>query len=259
MEIQNNDNLKNMDGLNHLTSVGGSLRICGNEKLQSLNLEELISVSNDFTVFENCSLPIGQATQLRDQVLGGDGVGGEITIRCNYDESYPGPAWVGNYTIRDNSDVKKLSSYTYVTGDLKIADSEYNEFERLTNLTRVGCSLIIQNNHTLTNLTCFENLTTIDGNLVIINNDALTNLAGLENLTSTGNLLSIRENDVLMTLNLDKLCSVGGDVQIKDHDELCENLAIDLKNQIETCPEGGVTNSHSEIDIANNKDCSSNL
>ena len=48
----------------------------------------------------------------------------------------------------------------------------------------------------------------------------------------------------------------GSRFEIQSNSELCENLAINLKNQIETCPDGGFLSTSPHSVIGNNKDCS---
>lgn len=113
-------------------------------------------------------------------------------------------------------------------------------------------------NGALTSLTGLDNLESIGGNIDIFGNDALIDLEGLGNLTSVDGGLDISENTSLTVLNLDKLCSVNTMFRIDNNYELCNSLALDLINQIGTCPGGGFgfddTDSENVV-VDGNKDC----
>lgn len=229
LDILSNDLLTSLAGLENITTVGG-LDIYNNDKLLQLGLGNLNSVSNNFSVRSNCRLPTSIAVALKNQILDSDGIGGETIIKNNFDDSYPGPVWLGHYSIENHSDLVDLSGYNYVSGNLIIS----------------GTTDIID-------LTGLENLTRVGGFLKILSNDALTTLFGIHNITSIGDGLDIRLNNALTDLRLDKLRSVGGDFYILQNYSLCDNIALDLKNQVETCTIGGLTG---YINISGNKDCS---
>lgn len=91
---------------------------------------------------------------------------------------------------------------------------------------------------------------------MVARNPALKSITGFENITSVGGNLSILDNDALSDINFDQLCSVGGEeFTIKSNPKLCNNLATDLKNQVEVCPGGGFV-FDPDILINGNKDCS---
>ncbi len=81
--IANNNSLINLAALSNITSVGEDLYIQGNESLTTLGLDSLNDVGDDFMIFENIILPVSLAEALRDQVLAGDGIGGEEMICDN--------------------------------------------------------------------------------------------------------------------------------------------------------------------------------
>ena len=92
LAISDNDSLENLYGLNNLKSVGGGLTIVNNNALRSLGFDSLFSVGNDlsrdsnhFNINSNLELCNYHAEDLRDQVLNGAGIGGEITIQDNRD------------------------------------------------------------------------------------------------------------------------------------------------------------------------------
>lgn len=82
LEIKNTS-LTNLEGLNNLTSVDQDFEIVDNDSLTSLVLNSLHFVGNNFYIAENINLCTSLAEELRDQVLSGGGIGGEIVIRDN--------------------------------------------------------------------------------------------------------------------------------------------------------------------------------
>jgi hypothetical protein len=78
------------------------------------------------------------------------------------------------------------------------------------------------------------------GNLYVHSNHLLTSLSGLNNLTSVGWNLSIISNNALVDLLIDDLCLVGADFKIVSNLTLCNDLANNLKDQIQACPNGGI-------------------
>ncbi len=81
--------LTSLTGLQNITSVGGDLDIEHNSVLTSLGLAALQYVGSDFLVKYNSMLCRSLAEELRDQVLAGAGIGGEVTIIGNKDCTTP--------------------------------------------------------------------------------------------------------------------------------------------------------------------------
>jgi hypothetical protein len=110
--IEGNDVLTNLFGLQNITSVGGSLNVSSNRKLTSLSclnkvktvgyldvcrnsslaflgMSELSKVDERFGIYNNSTLCKSLTEELRDQVLAGEGIGGEIHIYGNKDCTMP--------------------------------------------------------------------------------------------------------------------------------------------------------------------------
>jgi len=82
--IWDNNSLTSLSGLESLNNVGDDVRINNNDSLTSLTgLNNLNSVDGDFKIYENIILPTSLAEDLKDQVLAGGGIGGEIRICGN--------------------------------------------------------------------------------------------------------------------------------------------------------------------------------
>ena len=77
--------LTNLNELGNITTVGEDLLISNNYYLTRLGLDGLRYVGNNFKISENNELCTDLAETLKDQVLAGNGIGGEIDIAGNMD------------------------------------------------------------------------------------------------------------------------------------------------------------------------------
>jgi len=159
------------------------------------------------------------------------------------------PIWLGDYIIKDNTDVQSLKEYTTITGYLEIDNSDLTNLAGLENITSVR-NLIIRDNATLESLSGLENLESVGGSLSIVWNDALTNLSGLENLASVGGGMHVDRNAALTLLGMTGLQKVGGWFYIYYNPLLCTSLAEELMSQV--LAREGIGG---ERNIDRNKDC----
>lgn len=237
ISIRDNDSLTTLAGLENIAETV-DIDIQENAKLRHLNLDKLNCVSDDFYIYSNFRLPESEIAALKDQVLAGNGIGGDITIKYNYDDSYPGPVWFGSCVINNREDLDKLSEINYVTGDLYVRAQMVNEaidtggaighlssdivdFKGIESLTRVGRSLAIGHMDNLTSLAGLENLAFVGHYLEISENPALISLTGFENISSIGGNLEIIDDDSLISLaGLKNLTAVGGVVNIQQNNAL---------------------------------------
>jgi len=86
--VENNDELRNLDGFPSLRIVRGSLSVCSNRMLRDmtgLNGLEIVGVggtdAGDFRVGDNPRMPIEQAETLAYDIIGEDNIAGVIDIR----------------------------------------------------------------------------------------------------------------------------------------------------------------------------------
>ena len=118
-----------------------------------------------------------------------------------------------DYDISNLADIRAISGYVKITGNLIISSDLINLFG-LESLTYIGGSLEISNNTALTSLAGLNNLTSIVGGLWISNNGALTNLDALSNLTSVGGDIAIYNNSTLVgTFDRDSLNTALANLQ----------------------------------------------
>ncbi len=241
--IKNGENLKNLDSLNNITSIGGDLLIRENNTLSSLNgLSKITSIGGDIRIGSDSSIYSGYYNSLTSL----EGLNNITSI--GYDLS-----------IRGNTSLTSLeglsSNLTSIGGDLEIRyNDNLTSLDGLSNISSIGGGLTIKLNDGLTNLEGLSSdLTSIGGSLEISGNNGLTSLDGLSNITSIGGGLKLEANNALTSLEgLSNLCSVFGVIMMVRNSELCTNLAQELIDQVLSCDPDGTSGA---ITIENNKEC----
>jgi len=207
------NNITNLNGLNVLTSIGGSLSITLTSALNSLHgLENLTTVGGNLTFYGNTSLTSLAGIKNLTSILG--------NLRIYFNDSLTNLNWLegltsigGNFWIDHNSALTNLSG--------------------LDSLTSVGGYLWINANPALTSLSGLENLDSIGGNFRLFSNNALTDLSGLDGLVSIGAYLWIKGNDALTSMNgLGNLNNVGDYFWIFDNDALTDMSGLDSLSAI---------------------------
>ncbi|MCK4815760.1 T9SS type A sorting domain-containing protein, partial [bacterium] len=98
----------------------------------------------------------------------------------------------------------------------------------LGNLTSIGNTLSIWNNHYLLNLTGLGNVTAIGGNIHIRDNSSLSGLVGLENVDATSiDSLFVYNNPSLSACEVQSICNYlaipGGFTEIHDNATSCNS------------------------------------
>lgn len=211
----NGDNITNLNGLNGLTFIGGSLNINGNNALTSLTgLDNLTSIGDELSIFGNGAL--SSLTGLENLSF----IGNILYI-------------FGNNALTSLTGLQNLTSLE--EGLTLFYNDALVSLTGLKNLTSIGNFLSIGGNNTLTSLTGLENLASIGGAFSIGKNNALTSLTGLENLTSIGGALIISENNSITSLTGLENINAGTITNVKIFDNptlsdcaiqsICEYLA----------------------------------
>ncbi|MCP4132714.1 MAG: leucine-rich repeat domain-containing protein, partial [bacterium] len=176
IRLMYNSVLTNIDELNNLPPVCGSMMILGNASLTNLDgLSNLTTVTGYFAIDRNMSL------------ANIDGLANLTTIS---DYLY----------IGDNRPLTNLDGFNNLGSigkALTITSSSLTTLNGFNNLTTIGQSLGIRNNSTLTNIEGFNSLTSVGRSLSITGNDVLTNIDGFNSLCSVANSISISYNDEL--------------------------------------------------------------
>jgi hypothetical protein len=246
----NGDDITNLNGLNVLTSVGGSLTIGepwgwnANPALVNLTgLENLTSIGGDLTLelnsilanltgLDNLSAIVGSLS-INNNLLLTDitslgaltSIGGGLVLGNQSWLGYP----LGNPLLIS---LAGLEGITSLAGLTIIGNHALSDLTGLNNIQSISGSVVIGGNNTLSTLNGLGTLTHIGGNLQFgiaaqlgwIDNPLLDNLTGLEGLTEIGGDLNLAVigNDLIMEDNylitslagLDNLDSISGNLQI---------------------------------------------
>ncbi|HOY06306.1 MAG TPA: hypothetical protein PLO67_12940 [Saprospiraceae bacterium] len=199
LAVYGNDVLPNLAGLEHLTTIGGSLYIGNNLSLSSLgSLNSLTAVGSDLEIISNNALP--NLTGLNNLTSIGNAL------------------FINNMPqIIDLSGLDNLS--TIGEALLVVENNALTGLSGLDNLSSVH-SIYILANPVLTSLSSLQNSVSSPGALIrIVNNDALTSLMGMPDL-STVEYMQINENAVLTSLaGLESL-------DIVDYVEILDNPSL---------------------------------
>ncbi len=207
--------IKNLNGLSVLTSLGGDLIIVDNDSLTNLlGLENITFIGGDLTIWQNDSLTSLTGLDNLTSIEGSCKVG-------------------GNQGLFSLSGLEGLSS---LGGDLEIGfqtgmvvwgNWSLTSLEGISNLATLGGNLSIRGNIYLPSLTGLGNITSISGTLWIDDNWALSNLTGLDNLTSIVGDLWITHNTSLSFCEVPSICDYlvapNGTVNIHDNATGCSS------------------------------------
>lgn len=261
LNISFNDSLRRLDQLEKLDSIGGSVSIYNNFKLNKCTAEALcqyLKVSPDSVVIQNnapgcnstaevginCDLPPGQCLP--------EGITFDAQVEIDrFPLDYPGCRHIIGYASIIGSDITSLDSLQVLTGvgviltisgtrltnltglegitTLPSLSVSYNDL--LTGLTELGdvdsAGLVaIEGNAALTNLNGLEGFKSIS-DLTVLDNDALTSLDALSHLSEIKGLLFVAQNDALTNLDgLEGITAIGGSADISYNVSLSDLTAL---------------------------------
>jgi len=187
LQINYTDSLKALSGLNNVTSIGGHLMIVSNNALTSLTgLEGVTSIVGSLWIQANNALT--SLTGLNNVTS----VGGEL--------------FMGYNTIITN--LTGLEGLKSLGGQLGInSNNALTSLTGLEELKSIGGNLGIQSNATLASLTGLEGLDSISGYIWIKNNLTLTTLTGLDYIDAgTITELHIFSNPILSECAIQSIC-----------------------------------------------------
>ena len=237
LSIEYNSELSSLSGLSSLTYIGGSLIIKYNGLIYLTGLNNVDSVGNDIRIYGNDSL--SSLTGLE----GITAVKGDLTADNPSLVSLSGLENItfigGLFTIGQNalSSLTGVENLDSIGGTLWIYGNELTTLSGLDNVTSIGGDIIIDESD-LASIAALENLTSIEGGFYIGgpwgSSIHLTSLIGLENVVSIGGDLRIMNLDSLTSLTgLDNVTSIGGNLQIWDNDALVTFSGLDNLDSIE--------------------------
>jgi len=222
--IINGSNIKNLYGINAITTIGGQLVIFRNDSLTNLaGLENLESVGGQLEILLNSGL--NSLTGL----LRLTSIGGNLVIDSN--------------NVLPN--LTGMDSLSSAGGNIQInSNISLTSVNGLRSLVSTGGDIGIWGNPILSDLGGFENLTSIGGELYFSNNNALATLHGLDSIKAESiHSLHIFNNPNLSTCAIKSICDFLSIpymlIEIHDNapgcnsegriDTICNALSVDYK------------------------------
>lgn len=228
------------EGLNNLEHIGGSFRITSSAasyrsySLKSLKnfsgLGSLAEIGGDFTISSSSSSNSSSSLESLENFVGLDKlgrIGGSFRIiSSSSDHSY-------NYyssSLKSLKNFSGLGSLVEIGGDFAISSDSYysyslnslENFVGLGNLVKIGGDFAISfDSESLESFVGLDNLERIGGSFRITFpyiRGSLENFVGLENLVEIGGDF-ISEDTALSTLGLEKLATVGGEMNVRLSDD----------------------------------------
>ncbi len=236
----------NLFGLNVLTAVGGNLNINHNDSLHSLTgLENLLNINGTLTIGHK-NTPWGSGGNPSLNSLSGldnlISVGGDLNIGANSNlmsltsldnlTIIEGSLCIGGGPGNGNQSLTSLKAFENLSslgGDFSILwNFSLEDILGFGQLTYIPGSLIIDNNHDLNCLVGLNSVDSVGGGLLIWRNTSLNSLSGLESILSIGGDLEIWDNDVMTGLSgLNNLATIGGDLTVENNKALASLTGLD--------------------------------
>ena len=228
-------NMTNVDALNSITLITGSLDISGNKLLNNIDgLKGIKSIGNLYISsndkLNNIDGLVGIENIDEDLYISGDNL---ININGLVNLNYLGGDLV-LWFLPNLSDISLFPKFTEIKGSLRLINlpklNNYDVFDQLSmvesnltlsetnlsdlnvfkNLTYIGGGLGIGDNKKLINVNALSKINQLGG-LNISGNSILENIDGLSNLTTLKGDLAISSNSILPNMNaLNNLTSIGG-------------------------------------------------
>ena len=188
------NHLTDFSGLNNLQSIGKSLNILANASIVSLSgLESLTSIGLSLQVWLNISL------QSMDGLNNLIYVGTDIIFDANYALTA----------------ITGLESVTSIHGTLDVRENEaLNDISGFSNVDSIYGHLVVYNNNSLTSLAPLGNLEWVEG--VSISTNHLTDLTGFESLSRVEESFLFWSESVTSLNGLNNLNHIGGDLHLKN-------------------------------------------
>ncbi len=222
--------ITNLNGLNVLTSIGGSLSIYENHMMSNLNgLDNLTAVGGYLLISNNNTLASLSGLGNLSSVNGfcnitNNALLTDLTGLDNLNQ-------IGSLEISNNPELNSLNglgNLVKIEGIVSVTDNAVlSDFSGLNKLDSIGSTFYITGNDKMTNLAGLNNLRTIGGDVDIPLNAALINFSGLDNLTSVGGHIWIVDNAALTSLKgFENLITIGGYLMLKYNTALTNIKAI---------------------------------
>ncbi len=219
--------------LPELKEVTGNIIITYNEFLKDIGeLGGLKSVGGEFKVTHNDALATSAIESLKDQITGGSGIKGAVTIEGNLCD---GPVdgngtFEGNVMISKDSDVLIYASFTRISGKLNVSGL-YVTSVKLPKLQEIGGDLEIVGT-SLRSLGGLSNLEQVGGEISIMDNASLR-YSDMTKLKEVGQSFIVRDNPMLeQVTTFENLSKVGDDFQVCFNRDLPQSEAQALAEKV---------------------------
>ncbi|MEM9821941.1 MAG: alpha/beta fold hydrolase [Bacteroidota bacterium] len=230
--IDGNSALKNINGLRNLDFVEGFIRFYNNDQLTDISAFDHLTCMGDFLSFElNDSLSrINTFNQIasipsfllfieNEQLAEIKGFNSLAEVRTDL-------RFENNPALKDLSGLEHTA--LRVGRNLNLVNCDSMSQLAQLNLRSVGGDFVIFDNEKLASLVGLDSLSKVDGLLAINNNDQLVDLVGLGQLDTLGSHLWIFNNDQLLNLDgLDQLDTIGGGFWLAGQQNLVDCSGLD--------------------------------
>lgn len=250
----NHTNIKSLNGLDVLTSIGGSLTIGGNDSLVNLSgLDNLYTIGGSLQIYIVQSSPneisyIGNNTLNSLSGLANlTSIGGnlgiinnpmlsicESPVLCDFLSSPNGMVNIYGNSAGCNSVIElatacgdTLSCLPYGNYFLSTQDDIDNFPTTFPDCAELEGDVTIFGLDNITDLNGLNTLTSIGGDLSIFDCFYLTDLTGFENLNSIGGHLTIEYNELVSLTGLDNITNMGGYLTILGNGMLTSLTGLD--------------------------------
>jgi len=221
------DGITDLSGLENLSSIGGHLSIEYSSGLTSLaGLENLNSIGGNLSFYNNNVL--SDITSLSNLTSIGGGLYMDSNNGLSSLAGLDNVTSIGGdlelFSSYSLTDISSLQALTSVGGSLIVWDTGLTSLNGIENVSSFGGKLKLESNYNLTDISGLQGINIIGGDVTISLHPALENLSGLETLSSIGGKLSIWGNEILTDVNaLSNLTTIGGKLSI-DYNYMLSDL-----------------------------------
>ena len=223
--------LVNLNGLEQVSSIGGSIILVSNDQLteiDGLGQNDPLTPSTrfaytveDFIITDNPTLgdlvPV-RITVTERFIIADNPAIGELGEFLAVDND------LQEFTVVNNRDLDGLNQVLDNTGVIVVQDLIISNNSSLDNIGGQGLNvqgnLTFSGNPLLTRLPQFGSITSLSGNLTITNNAILAQTTRLANLSTVGGDIVFADNPIIPALNFLNSLTSAGSITINNNDNL---------------------------------------
>lgn len=228
--------ITNLDGLQQLTGINGTLHIHKTNLSDLEGLENLQYINGYLTLTTNGSLESFNGLSGINSI-GGLLLGYDNYILSNCDALLNLSTINGSVSIYCDgfTNLNGFSNITSIQGDLSIGSDNLSDLSGLSNLTTINGNLKLDENYSLININQLSNLVSVNGYLFINDNFSLENLNGLSNLTTINGCIYINQNNKLA--NIEGIANINPQTinYIADDNFVAEDIVISNNPLLTNC------------------------